>query len=107
MLRPRSARWFEILAARDDATLVLEALARTAALALEARGNPRLPPSIADVRPRLAAPNEQYVVEGGDHSLEVRKTELAARATTQEAVEVAVLGAIAAFCTRHGAGGDP
>ena len=26
MLRPRPARWFEILAARDDATLVLEAL---------------------------------------------------------------------------------
>ena len=29
MLRPRPARWFEILCARDDATLVLEALARS------------------------------------------------------------------------------
>ena len=37
MLRPRPARWFEILAARDDATLVLEALARTGAVELEAR----------------------------------------------------------------------
>ena len=54
MLRPRSARWFEILAARDDATLVLEALARTGAVELEARGNTGLPPSFADVLPLLA-----------------------------------------------------
>lgn len=37
MLRPRPARWFEVLTARDDATLVLEALARTGAIELEAR----------------------------------------------------------------------
>ena len=37
MLRPHPARWFEILAARDDATLVLEALARTGAVELEVR----------------------------------------------------------------------
>jgi V/A-type H+-transporting ATPase subunit I len=37
MLRPRATRWFEILAARDDATLVLEALARTGAVELQAR----------------------------------------------------------------------
>jgi V/A-type H+-transporting ATPase subunit I len=54
MLRPRSARWFEILAARDDATLVLEALARTGAVELEARGNTGLPPSFAEVLPLLA-----------------------------------------------------
>ncbi len=39
MLRPRPTRWFEILAARDDATLVLEALARTGAV--ETRGAQR------------------------------------------------------------------
>ena len=54
MLRPRSARWFEILAARDDATLVLEALARTGAVELEARGDAGLPASFADVLPLLA-----------------------------------------------------
>ncbi len=37
MLRPQPARWFEILAARDDATLALEALAATHAVELETR----------------------------------------------------------------------
>ncbi|MGZ8260335.1 MAG: hypothetical protein ACXWUL_07285, partial [Caldimonas sp.] len=54
MLRPRSARWFEILAARDDATLVLEALARTGAVELETRGSIGLPAAFADVLPLLA-----------------------------------------------------
>ncbi len=54
MLRPRPARWFEILAARDDATLVLEALARTGAVELEARGSTGLPAVFAEVMPLLA-----------------------------------------------------
>jgi V/A-type H+-transporting ATPase subunit I len=54
MLRPRPARWFEILAARDDATLVLEALARTGAVELEARGTSGLPAALAEVQPLLA-----------------------------------------------------
>lgn len=54
MLRPRPARWFEILAARDDATLVLEALARTGAVELEARGSTGLPAELADVLPLVA-----------------------------------------------------
>ena len=54
MLRPRPARWFEILAARDDATLVLEALARTGAVELEARGGSVLPAAYTDVLPLLA-----------------------------------------------------
>ena len=54
MLRPRPARWFEIVAARDDATLVLEALARTGAVELEARSSIGLPPAFADVLPLLA-----------------------------------------------------
>lgn len=62
MLRPRPARWFEILAARDDATLALEALARTGAVELEARASAGLPPALADVRPLL----EQF------HALETR-----------------------------------
>ena len=54
MLRPRAARWFEILAARDDATLVLEALARTGAVELEARPSATLPQAFADVAPLVA-----------------------------------------------------
>ncbi|MFI4929596.1 MAG: V-type ATPase 116kDa subunit family protein, partial [Burkholderiales bacterium] len=54
MLRPRPARWFEVLAARDDATLVLEALARTGAVELEARPRAGLPAALSDVMPLLA-----------------------------------------------------
>jgi V/A-type H+-transporting ATPase subunit I len=53
MLRPRPARWFEILAARDDATLVLEALARTGAVELEARASAGLPSQLSEVMPLL------------------------------------------------------
>ena len=37
MIRPRPARWFEALVAKDDTTLLLEALAATGAVELEAR----------------------------------------------------------------------
>jgi V/A-type H+-transporting ATPase subunit I len=58
MLRPRATRWFEILAARDDATLVLEALARTGAVELEARSGAALPADPAEVAPLLASFSE-------------------------------------------------
>lgn len=54
MLRPRPARWFEILAAREDTTLVLEALARTGVVELEARSGATLPAEPASVQPLLA-----------------------------------------------------
>ncbi|HEV2220497.1 MAG TPA: hypothetical protein VGV08_08060, partial [Casimicrobiaceae bacterium] len=50
MIRPRPARWFELLVARDDATLALEALAGTGAIELEARPTARLPAALADLR---------------------------------------------------------
>jgi V/A-type H+-transporting ATPase subunit I len=58
MLRPRPARWFEVLAARDAATLVLEALARTGNVELEARGSASLPSLLGDVTPLLAQHGE-------------------------------------------------
>jgi len=54
MIRPQPARWFEILTARDDATLVLEALATTGAVELEARASAVLPAELADLRPQLS-----------------------------------------------------
>ena len=54
MIRPKPARWFEILGARDDATLVLEALATTGAVELEARPSAVLPAALADIRPQLS-----------------------------------------------------
>jgi V/A-type H+-transporting ATPase subunit I len=53
VIRPQPARWFEILAARDDATRVLEALARTSAVELEARTAAGLPSTLTDVEPLL------------------------------------------------------
>ncbi len=50
------------------------------------------------VRKRMTARSELFVVESGDHSLEATKTWLKARATTQAAVELAVLGAVRDFC---------
>lgn len=54
MIRPRPARWFEILAARDDATLVLGALGATGAVELEARPAARLPDEFAELEPLVA-----------------------------------------------------
>jgi V/A-type H+-transporting ATPase subunit I len=54
VIRPKAARWFEILAARDDATRALEALATTGAVELEARGSAVLPAALADLQPQLA-----------------------------------------------------
>ena len=51
MIRPQLARWFEILVARDDAALALEALAATNATELEARPSVGLPAALAELRP--------------------------------------------------------
>lgn len=54
MIRPRPARWFEALVARDDATLALEALAATGAIELEARPSAALPAALVELRPLIA-----------------------------------------------------
>ncbi len=55
MLRPQAARWFEIVAARDDATLALEALAATGSVELEPRVACAAPaPLAAPLQPLLA-----------------------------------------------------
>jgi predicted alpha/beta-hydrolase family hydrolase len=55
-------------------------------------------PELEDVRHRMKAPNELFVIEGGDHSLEATKTSLKARGTTQAEVEQQILRAVRAFC---------
>ena len=52
---------------------------------------------LAAVRPAMAAPNDLYTVEGGDHSLLVRKSDLAARGETQETADQMILARIAEF----------
>lgn len=51
------------------------------------------------VRPRMQAPSELFVVESGDHSLEVTKTSLKQRATTQAEVEQAIQSVVRRFCS--------
>lgn len=53
-----------------------------------------------DVRGRMTAPTALHVVEGGDHSLLVRKTELKARGATQDDVDRGIAEAVAAFVRR-------
>ena len=52
---------------------------------------------LAEVRTAMIAPNELFVVEGGDHSLVVKKSNLAARAETQEEVDQRILARITEF----------
>jgi V/A-type H+-transporting ATPase subunit I len=54
MIRPRPARWFELLTARDDATLALGALAATGAVEIEARPVTALPEEFAEIAPLVA-----------------------------------------------------
>ena len=53
---------------------------------------------LEQVRKRMTAPSELYVVESGDHSLEASKTSLKQRATTQTEVEAEILARVRAFC---------
>ena len=53
MMRPRPALWFEALVAREDCALLLEALAATGLVELEARSVTALPPYFEELRPLL------------------------------------------------------
>jgi hypothetical protein len=50
----------------------------------------------------MTAHNELAIVEGGDHSLEVRKTDLKRVAETQDDVDARVLDAIGKFVAERG-----
>ena len=58
------------------------------------------------VRADMTAVNELYVVEGGDHSLQVAKTQLKASGLTQDNVDARVLGATRQFLQTVGAFSD-
>jgi uncharacterized protein len=52
---------------------------------------------LAEARARMKAPSRLHVVEGGDHSLLVRKTDLKRVGSTQEDVDRGILAAVSAF----------
>jgi uncharacterized protein len=55
---------------------------------------------LAEVRTRMRAPSELYVVEGGNHSLEVPARSLAARGTSPTEVDRELADAIRGFMDR-------
>lgn len=54
MMRPRPARWFEVLCARQDSGRLLQALGNTGAVELEARSGAGLPAEFAAMAGGLA-----------------------------------------------------
>jgi predicted alpha/beta-hydrolase family hydrolase len=54
------------------------------------------------VRAEMTAPTFLHIVEGGDHSLQVGKRQLAAAGETQEGVDRRIIAAIAKFLTVTG-----
>jgi uncharacterized protein len=71
---------------------------RTPILFLSGTNDPLCPlDELERVRQRMAADNELVIVEGGDHSLLVKKTELKRQGKTQEDVDSSLMQAIARF----------
>jgi predicted alpha/beta-hydrolase family hydrolase len=83
---------------REEVLLAL----RTPVLFVQGTQDPLCPlDALEAVRRRMAPPTALHVVEGGDHSLEVRVRALRARGETQEGVEKQALAAVAAFLEEH------
>jgi predicted alpha/beta-hydrolase family hydrolase len=59
------------------------------------------------VRAQMNAPNELHLVDGGDHSLMVRKGDLKQMGKTQEDIDERILDAIAVFVESAGSGRSP
>ena len=55
-------------------------------------------PELEAVRQRMTAPSELCVIEAGDHSLEVTKTQLKQSGATQASVELGIVERVRAFC---------
>jgi len=58
---------------------------------------------LESVRTQMTAPNKLHIVDGGDHSLIVRKGDLKQAGKTQEQVDDEVFGVIATFVAESGA----
>jgi predicted alpha/beta-hydrolase family hydrolase len=81
---------------------VLRALA-TPILFVQGTRDPLCPLDLLErVRAEMTGPTFLHVVEGGDHSLQVLKRQLAAAGETQEEVDQRILKAIAKFVTVTG-----
>src|SRR5947207_14680294 len=76
---------------------------RTPILFVQGTRDPLCPVELLEsVRKEMKAPNFLHIVEGGDHSLIVKKTLLKAAGKTQDEVDDRVLSAISEFVGRVG-----
>jgi uncharacterized protein len=91
LVAPRGAVRDEVLLALERPVLFVQGT-RDALCPLE---------RLAEVRPRMRAANELFVVEGGDHSLVVAKGTLSKQGLTQEDVDARILQVIATFVEKH------
>jgi predicted alpha/beta-hydrolase family hydrolase len=86
-------------ALRDEVLLAL----RAPILFVSGTRDPLCPLDVLEtVRAKMTAKSTLFRVEGGDHSLGVRKTELGARGETQDGVDTGVLAAVVAFADELG-----
>lgn len=89
------------LCAMGDRTKLRDKVLRelqTPILFVQGTGDPLCPLDLLEqLRSEMQAPNELYIVEGGDHSLRVPKKLLEAKGGTQERLEQLILQAIANF----------
>ena len=75
---------------------------RTPVLFLQGTRDPLCPLELLEqVRAGMSAPNELFVVEGGDHSLSVTKKQLKTAGESQDAVDQRILAAIQKFVTEQ------
>jgi predicted alpha/beta-hydrolase family hydrolase len=83
-------------ALRDQVLLSL----RTPILFVQGTRDPLCPlDKLAAVRPRMTAPNQLYVVEAGDHSLQVTAQQRKLAGETQAEIDTRILSAIHDFMT--------
>jgi predicted alpha/beta-hydrolase family hydrolase len=76
---------------------------RTPILFVQGTRDPLCPLDLLEnVRKEMKAPNFLHIVEGGDHSLQVTKTQLRNAGETQDEVDARVLTAIAQFAEHLG-----
>jgi uncharacterized protein len=84
---------------RDEVLIAL----RTPILFVSGTRDPLCPLDVlATVRETMTAKSTLFVVEGGDHSLGVRKTDLRGRGETQESVDARILAAVTSFIDGRG-----
>ena len=85
-------------ALRDEVLVTLH----TPILFVQGSRDPLCPlDALEGVRRRMRAPSALFVVDGGNHGLEVGRRALAAEGTSQDAVEARVLEAIRRFVAEH------